>query len=76
MTAREVVVGIIADEIGVAPSSVDTSVPFKDMGADSLDVIEILCSVEEELGVDLEDFHPATPESLIRFAEDAKGSVF
>lgn len=69
MTAREGVIHIVAEELGVRASEVDTGRTFRDLGADSLDVVEIICSAEEEFGVDLEDFSPTTPDALISEVE-------
>lgn len=46
---------ILADHLGVAPERVndDGALLVADLGADSLDAIEIALEIEDELGIDL-----------------------
>ena len=51
---KEKLVEILADYKNVAPSDIKTDVPFTELGLDSLDVAELVMTIEDELGVTLE----------------------
>lgn len=67
---------LIADQLGTSPEEVKpTSLLVDDLGADSLDLIEILIAVEEELGVVLDDAEfekAATVEEVAALVATAK----
>jgi len=47
---------IIINELGVDPEKVTASASFvEDLGADSLDTVELVMAFEEEFGVDIPD---------------------
>ena len=47
---------LIADHLGVSPSAVTDDAHFQqDLGADSLDLIELTMKLECELGIDVSD---------------------
>ena len=46
---------IIADQIGCEKDSITSDVPFEELGADSLDVIEIIITIEEEWSLCIPD---------------------
>ncbi|WP_322816477.1 acyl carrier protein [Chloroflexus sp.] len=47
---------IIVDQLGVEPELVVPSASFtKDLNADSLDLVELIMSIEEEFGVEISD---------------------
>ena len=47
---------IIINELGVEPEKVTDDASFvEDLGADSLDTVELVMAVEEEFGVDIPD---------------------
>ena len=47
---------IVAEQLGVEPSTVTAEASFAtDLGADSLDVVEMVMKIEEEFGVELTD---------------------
>ncbi|HUP52162.1 MAG TPA: acyl carrier protein [Longimicrobiales bacterium] len=47
---------IIVNELGVEPDKVTDSASFvEDLGADSLDTVELVMAFEEEFGVDIPD---------------------
>lgn len=54
MSIKDTLVEIVAEYKGIAPSEVETEVPFRAMGLDSLDVAELLLKIEEELHVVLD----------------------
>ncbi|HUG00583.1 MAG TPA: acyl carrier protein [Longimicrobiales bacterium] len=47
---------IIVNELGVEPEKVTKDASFvEDLGADSLDIVELVMAFEEEFGVDIPD---------------------
>lgn len=44
---------IIADQLGVDANEITQSTTFEDLGVDSLDLFQILISLEEEFGVEI-----------------------
>lgn len=44
---------IIADQLGVDANEITESTTFEDLGVDSLDLFQILISLEEEFGVEI-----------------------
>jgi acyl carrier protein len=46
---------IIADELGIDVTSVDPHKTFADLGADSLDFVEILMETEDRLRISIPD---------------------
>jgi acyl carrier protein len=50
------VVGIIADQLGVDEKEVKSESKFiEDLGADSLDIVELIMAMEEEFDVEIPD---------------------
>lgn len=58
--------------LGITPDQYDEQAHFFEMGADSLDVIEIFMAVEEELGIDEipDDVEVTTPSELIAYLRE------
>ena len=55
-TISEKVKDIIVDQLGVNPEQVtDTASFIEDLGADSLDTVELVMAFEEEFGVEVPD---------------------
>ena len=47
---------IVSKQLGIEPSKVVASADFsKELGADSLDVVELVMSFEEEFEIDIDD---------------------
>lgn len=47
---------IIAEQLGVKPEEVTDQAKFiEDLGADSLDTVELVMALEEEFGIDIPD---------------------
>lgn len=56
-----VVLDIIAKQIGVSPKSLQEETSFADLGADSLDLFQIVSALEETYDI---DFDPEVAENL------------
>ena len=62
--------GIVVDQLGVAEEEVSTEASFiDDLGADSLDVVELVMALEEEFGVEIPD---EDAEKIITVGEAVK----
>ena len=56
MSVEEKVKEIVGDKLGVDKGEVDIGSKFiEDLGADSLDIVELVMAFEEEFGVDIPD---------------------
>ncbi|MBM3886756.1 acyl carrier protein [Candidatus Dependentiae bacterium] len=49
------VCSIIADKLNMPKENIVATSSFKDLGADSLDIVEIIMSFEEAFGVEIKD---------------------
>lgn len=49
------VITIIAEKLSIPASNIQPSSTFKDLGADSLDIVEIIMSFEETFGIEIRD---------------------
>ena len=56
MAVQEKVKSIIAEQLGVKPEEVTEQASFiDDLGADSLDTVELVMALEEEFGIEIPD---------------------
>ena len=56
MSVKERVIEIIVDQLGVDENQVVASASFiEDLGADSLDTVELVMALEEEFDVEISD---------------------
>ena len=56
MSVEEKVKAIIVDQLGVKPEEVVSTASFvDDLGADSLDTVELVMALEEEFGIEIPD---------------------
>ena len=56
MSAADKVNSIIAEQLGVEASEVTSDASFTDdLGADSLDIVELVMAFEEEFGLEIPD---------------------
>lgn len=53
---KEAIIETIADQLGVDPTTVTDDANFiEDLGADSLDTVELVMALEEDLGFEIPD---------------------
>lgn len=68
---------IIADQLGVKKEEVTDSAKFvDDLGADSLDTVELVMALEEEFGIEIPDEEAeklATVGDAMRYIEERAG---
>lgn len=65
---------IIVEQLGVNPEQVTTEAKFiEDLGADSLETVELVMAFEEEFGIDVPDEEAEKLQSVgdvVRYVED------
>ncbi len=70
---KEKLVQILADYKGVDVSEINTEASFSELGLDSLDVAELVMTIEDELGVTLEmSAEYNTVEKLLAYIDSPK----
>lgn len=52
---RDKVVGIIATKLSIDPGTIKDDATLQDIGADSLDLVEIIMKLEELFGIEVDD---------------------
>ncbi len=69
---------IIVNELGVEPSKVTAEASFvEDLGADSLDTVELVMAFEEEFGIEIPDEDAEKMETVgdaIKYLEAKEGA--
>jgi len=69
------IIKIIADHLGLSPLSLDREMNIKTLGADDLDIYELLITLEECFNIDFKDYSMINKESkindVIRIVENA-----
>lgn len=70
MSVEEKVRSIIAEQLGVKPEEVTPQASFiDDLGADSLDTVELVMALEEEFGIEIPD---EEAEKLVKVGDAIK----
>ena len=65
---------IIADHLGIDVSEISEATTFEELGVDSLDTVEFVMKLEEDLGVELElEGSLANVGELVKFVESKLG---
>lgn len=65
---------VIADRTGCDISTVKPESTFQELGIDSLDVVELLMNLEDEIGIEIElDQKVSTVDDLDKFIQSKKG---
>ena len=76
-TVQDKVRSIIAEQLGVKPEQVTPQASFiDDLGADSLDTVELVMALEEEFGVEIPDEEAEkliTVGDAIKYVEEKAG---
>lgn len=49
------VIAIIAEQLGISESEISEETSFADLGADSLDLFQIISALEEEFNIEFEN---------------------
>ncbi|MCC7317325.1 MAG: acyl carrier protein [Bacteroidales bacterium] len=74
---KDKIVSIIVDKLGVEPAEVTIEASFtNDLGADSLDTVELIMEFEKEFNIAIPDDQAekiATVGDAIRYIEEKKG---
>jgi acyl carrier protein len=74
MTVSEKVKKMIVDQLGVSESEVVPEAKFiDDLGADSLDIVELIMALEDEYGIEIPDEDAEKIETVgdaIRYIEE------
>jgi len=52
---QDKVVRIIAEKLSIDPSTIKSDSTLQDLGADSLDLVEIIMKLEEQFGIEVDD---------------------
>ena len=56
MSVDEIVKGIVADQLGIGVDEINNESSFiDDLGADSLDTVELVMALEEEFDIEISD---------------------
>jgi len=78
MSVQEKVKSIIAEQLGVKPEEVTPEASFvDDLGADSLDTVELVMALEEEFGIEISDEEAekiTTVGEAVKYIEDKAGN--
>ncbi|HSW73620.1 MAG TPA: acyl carrier protein [Candidatus Limnocylindria bacterium] len=49
------IIAIIAEELKLEPTEITNSSTFQNLGADSLDMVQIIMRLEEQFGIEIKD---------------------
>ena len=70
----ETIAKIVAERGGCAPATVKPESKFSDLGIDSLDTVDLLMNLEDEIGIEIElDQKVETIDDLDRFIQSKRG---
>lgn len=69
MSKLDTIKKILADQLDIDENTITEDTAIEDLGADSLDLVEIIMNIEEEFGVSVDD---SDIESLKKVGDIAK----
>ena len=70
----DVIAKVISERTGCDVSAVKPQSTFSELGIDSLDTVELLMSLEDEIGIEIElDEKVATIDDLDKFIQSRQG---
>lgn len=76
MNVEEKVKNIIVEQLGVEPEQVKPEAQFvNDLGADSLDTVELIMALEEEFNIDIPDEQAEKIKTVGEAIEHIKAKV-
>ena len=79
MAVEEKIKAIIAEQLGVKPEEVTPKASFiDDLGADSLDTVELIMALEEEFNIEIPDEDAekmATVGDAVKYIEEKKAQA-
>lgn len=55
MSKLDTIKKILSEQLGVDESAITADTSIEDLGADSLDLVEIIMNIEEEFGITVDD---------------------
>ena len=73
----DIIAKIVSERTGCDVSVVKPESRFSELGIDSLDTVELLMNLEDELGIEIElDQKVETVDDLDRFIQSTKGEYY
>ena len=67
MASIDIIKEILQDKLELDPAALADDATFESLGIDSLDLVELICEIEDRLGIDFGD-----PEGLATLGDVAK----
>ena len=67
MASIDIIKEILQEKLELDPASLPADATFESLGVDSLDLVELICEIEDRLGIDFGD-----PEGLATLGDVAK----
>ena len=64
MATLDTIKDILQENLDIAPENVDEDSTFDSLGVDSLDMVELICELEERLGVDFGEPEASRPWAI------------
>ncbi len=67
MASIDIIKDILQEKLELDPAALTEDATFESLGVDSLDLVELICEIEDRLGIDFGD-----PEGLATLGDVAK----
>ena len=76
MATIDTIKAILQDKLDIDPSKVDGNSTFESLNVDSLDMVELICELEDQLNIDFgEPEGLNTIDELVAYIDSLKSSV-